>query len=515
MANHDLSTTGRELHDSSEQGDYDNIENDQTRAEVRSEAVRVLEEMEQLKTKLPSEFGYDGANFSLQTYWVALKIYANSLVIGTDANGVGTEDAAYLGGKPLFEAYVGDTPDSAIGVTDGTGSLKSLDQVSTRSPGTAEQYIQEVTDLMDEMMDVPSRPPTPPPKDVKRLENLRRGMVSPFVPLPTTPEDSYGVVTEITSEGRSLSSSASRTPAKSGRVGRMLGHWRNALSESSPPSVSSKADTLRPSTPVMQASLVRRGSRRLSTSIKRLPLWNTELLEPEGPGSPGSNAVFGVSVAKSMLAARSVAKTHHTGNGSSRRDFPLCMHKCAVFLRKEGLEAPDIFAEPGDSYRVQKLKEAFSKAPSYGEDVNWDNYGVYDAADIVLLFLSQLPRPLIPEPVAKRWISLSRQATISGSHSTRLDQCIDFWEEAMGGLRGHQRDLFKLLLNLWAEIADAAEKNDMTAERLAGVILKPLMHTSSEKFSTDYMLGLAFLIRKRSEYTLMLTEGRQSRAAFD
>jgi hypothetical protein len=246
-----------------------------------------------------------------------------------------------------------------------------------------------------------------------------------------------------------------------------------------------------------------------------MPLWNIELQEPEGPPSPGSNAIFGVTLAKSMQAAKSSAKTRHGGNGgSSRREVPLCVHKCVGFLHAEALEAPNIFAESGDGYRVQKLKEIFSNAPNYGEDVNWDNYGVYDAADIVMLYLSQLPRPLISESIAKRWISLSRQATLSGSLSTRLDQCIDFWEEAMGGLRGPSRSLFKLLLNLWSSVADAAEKNDMTAERLAGVLLKPLMHTSSEKYSTDYMLALAFLIRKRSEYIIMLNEGRQSRAAW-
>lgn len=267
-------------------------------------------------------------------------------------------------------------------------------------------------------------------------------------------------------------------------------------------------------TPIMQASLVRRGSRRLSTSIKRLPLWSTDLEEPEGPIAPGSNAIFGVSLSKSMQAARSSAKTHHNGSGSSRRDFPLCVHKCVDFLQLEGIEAPDIFAEPGDGYRVQKLKETFSKAPSYGEDIDWDNYGVYDAADIILLFLSQLPKPLIPETLAKKWIALSKQATISGSHANRLDQCIDFWEEALGGLRGPVRSLFKLMLNMWSSVADAAEKNDMTAERLAHVLVKPLLHTSSEKYTTDFMLALAFLIRKRSEYTMMLNEGRKSRAAW-
>ncbi|KAK7997849.1 hypothetical protein PG989_005889 [Apiospora arundinis] len=374
-----------------------------------------------------------------------------------------------------------------------------------------------------------SRAPTPPPKDIKRLDSRRKTMVTPFAAYER-PEEAFGVVTEITSSGNAASQHSHRGIRRFGSfsggfsMGRLFGHMKNSISESSSRSVGSASSTLdevRPSTPIIQASLVRRGSRRLSTSIKKLPLWTTELEDPEKPSTPGadgaasaSNAVFGVSLAKSMQAAKSTAKTHHSGSGSSRREFPLCLHKCCTFLQREGVEAPDIFAEPGDGYRVQKLKEAFSRAPAYGDDVNWDNYGVYDAADLIMIFLSQLPKPLIAESVAKRWISLSRQATLSGSHSTRTDQCIDFWEEALGGLRGPGRGIFKLLLNLWSSIAEAADKNDMTAERLAGTVLKPLMHTSSEKYSTDYMLGLAFLIRKRSEYTMMLNEGRPSRAAF-
>jgi hypothetical protein len=97
----------------------------------------------------------------------------------------------------------------------------------------------------------------------------------------------------------------------------------------------------------------------------------------------------------------------------------------------------------------------------------------------------------------------------------RLEQCIDFWEEALGGIRGPARSLLKLLLNLWGDIADAADANDMTAERLAARVLNPLMHLPPGRYNTDFMLGLAFLIRKRSEYSMLLQGStRKSNAAF-
>lgn len=228
------------------------------------------------------------------------------------------------------------------------------------------------------------------------------------------------------------------------------------------------------------------------------------------------NAVFGVSLNKSIQVARGTAKTHHSGSGKSKRDFPLCVWKCVSYIREnDGINAESIFGEGGDPERVTMLRDLFGRAPTYGEDIRWEFFGVYEAADLIIQFLSQLPKPLVPEAVAKRWVKMSSQATQPGTHALRLEGCIDFWEEALTGIRGSARNLFKLLLNLWGDIADAADENDMTAERLSSCIVKSLMHTMPSKHDTDYMLGLAFLIRKRSEYTVLLQgEGRQSKAAF-
>ncbi|CAK7235370.1 hypothetical protein SCUCBS95973_009247 [Sporothrix curviconia] len=266
------------------------------------------------------------------------------------------------------------------------------------------------------------------------------------------------------------------------------------------------------------------------------------------------DAVFGVSLRKSILMAGSSARTHHTGShGASRREFPLCIFKCYGFIRSNnGLDTPDIFGGgvPGLSDdgadlassldvvnldRVRALREHFSTPPLYGADLDdaklasaiviesgsgavlsHRGYSRHDAAALILQYLEQLPKPLVPEVMARRWVTLSRQATLPGSYAKRLDQCIDFWEEALGGIHGPARSLLKLLLNLWGDIADAAERNDMTAERLAARVLRPLMHLDGGRHETDYMLSLAFIIRKRSEYALLLRGGgRKSNAAFE
>lgn len=277
---------------------------------------------------------------------------------------------------------------------------------------------------------------------------------------------------------------------------------------------------LRPSTAVSSTGAsIRSNSSRLSSVFRRVSIWSPRITAEAAPEEPEPDDIFGVSLKKSMQMATATVKTHHDGSkGSSRRDFPRCILSCVNFIKENrGIHAPHIFGGEmagGESMvRVAGLKEAFSTAPYYGEgNIDWAAYDVYDAAELIVLFLQQLAKPLVSETVAKRWIVLSKQATVP--NHLRLDHCIDFWDEALLGIRGAARSLFKLLLNLWGDVADAAELNEMTAERLAARMLNPLMHLPAGKYTTDYMLGLAFLIRKRSEYSIMLRDGRKSNAAF-
>ncbi len=504
---------------------------------------------------------------------MSLKNYAEAVITGREEE-YNAEQGAYLGEHELFGAYVGDSPDSAIGLYD-EPVLKTLKDAMMRHAGYGGHTIDDITE--EELTDIPSRPPTPPPKDLKRLELARRSMISPFdVTVESPPTDNhFGVDAEISSSSMdSISPTTTMTTAtksKNSRFSKFLGHVRRSSVERTTalapapahhqhhnqhhhhhhhhlPSITRSRSTadIRPSTPVLQGSLVRRG-RRLSVNFKKLPMWNVEIDQLIGPGAgagagPGPQpseggmeaeaaaaaAVFGVSLQKSIQVARGTAKTHHSGGGrASRREYPLCVQRCCLFIKEEGgVEAPHIFGEPGDPSRVRRLKEAFSRGPSYGRDLDWygdgdgdgdgDGYGPHDAAELVLLFLSQLPKPLVSASAARRWVALSRQAAAAaaaGSQGTRSEQCIDFWEEALGAVRGDgaARSLLKLLLNLWADVAAAADRNDMTAERLAACVLKPLMHVSpsDERHRSDYVLALAFLIRRRTEYVDMLRSDQE------
>lgn len=531
------STTIRDLISDTRPGQRTTFERRQVDGELMTDISRILIQMGQLRTRLPGEFEKSPSDFSLHEYMGSLKLYAETIIRRKETEHEVEsqfesqferqtqrpqrviEPGAFVGEKQMFGAYIGDAPDSAIDIdTD-------IDPYYLLPAGQIEGHVEEFPPIdealdLDLPTDIPSRAPTPPPRNANRLERTRKTMVTPFEDEPDSPTNPYGVVTQISSDGRKFTPSIISNRSRG--VRKFFPTLKSSITELRPPTQSTSSSMSGSSDPksmppIVQPGLVKRESRRLSISIKRLPLWNTE--QPKEAVGSEWKAVFGVPLQKSMQVAKGVSKTHHGDNGSSRRDFPLCMQKCCFFVKNEGVAAPDIFAEAGDIFRVAKLKEAFSMGPTYGADVNLANYTVYDAADLIMLYLSQLPRPLIPESMAKRWISLSRQATLSGSHATRLDQCIDFWEEALSGLRGPARSLFKLLLNLWADVARAEDENEMTAERLADAVLKPLMHVSSGQYRTDYMLSLAFLIRKRVEYTQLLTDNqaavkRISRAAW-
>ncbi|KAI0406876.1 Rho GTPase activation protein [Xylaria palmicola] len=517
-------TTIRDLIWDTKAGKRTTVERLQVDGEVMMEISSILILMGQLRMRLPGEFGKSMSHFDLHEYMSIMKLYAETLIREKETEHEvetqikqqtkqlehGAEPGAFLGEKQMFGAYIGDAPDTAIDIDIEPPHSVFISRMDDR----IDEEVSPIDETIAPSICVPSRAPTPPPKDRKRLEKARKNMVSSFENEPDPPTIPYGVMTEITSGGRKPAPSVTSNRGRG--IVRLFSPFKNSVPETRTPTQSSSSSIgapvdYKPAASIVQPSLVRRGSRRLSVSIKKLPLWNVEQPDEVPEAGPESKAVFGVPLQKSMQVAKGVSKTHHGDNGgSSRREFPLCMQKCCFFLKHEGVAVPDIFAEPGDIFRVSKLKEIFSKGPTYGQDVDFANYTVYDAADLIMLYLSQLPRPLVSESLAKRWISLSRQATLSGSHATRLDQCIDFWEEALSGLRGPSRSLFKLLLNLWADVTAADEKNDMTAERLADVVLKPLIHISPGQYRTDYMLSLAFLIRKRAEYTELLADNRSA-----
>jgi hypothetical protein len=483
--------------------------------DVKDRISDTVAEIGRLSTRLQGDVQKSAA---LRSYLDALQAHADE-VSGNPENDANASRAG-------SSSSISDAPDSAIEIND---DLFFQDPVSKTTITTP---LDEVDELLDELKEMPASPPVPP-RNVRRSMSINKGSFHvPTVKVdtarPTTAHSDFQLVPNardyqfITKITAGPPPDYEPAPVKRGLLSRMFSTRKRSNASSNPP-ISSAASmqtiASRPSTASVASDKIpdipRRPSvtRRLSSSLKGFPMFKVEE-EDEFAIDSEPNAIFGVSLAKSIQVAHGSARTRHTEGGKSHRDFPLCIYKCTQFIGKmDGAKAPEIFGEAGDAHRLAALRTLFSSGPTYGDDIDWDWFTVYEAADLILIYLSELPKPLITESVAKRWISLSRQATITSG--SRTDQCIDFWEEAMLGVRGPARNLLKLLLNLWADVAEAADENGMTAERLAARILKPLMHTDGKTYTTDHMLSLAFLIRKRCEYMAMLQGNRgKSKAAF-
>ncbi|KAK3380686.1 Rho GTPase activation protein [Lasiosphaeria ovina] len=248
--------------------------------------------------------------------------------------------------------------------------------------------------------------------------------------------------------------------------------------------------------------------------------------------------VFGVDLNSSIRVAPMKTRISHRGQSTSYRTFPICIYKCCEFIRKSGYTNPNLFSGPGNAFNVAQLKDIFSSAPSYGEsfDLSSTDYTVYDAARLILLYLEELPKPLIPPSVVRSWVLLARQAGAIEPPCPRVETGLDFWTEALNRLPLASRNLAKHLLTLFAEVTPRSPERpneipEADARQLASVVSRALFHHESDvrmsaqtggndagddkksrkrkpkknnNNSVHPTLALAFLIKKRGEYTVSL-----------
>ncbi|KAK3937763.1 GTPase-activating protein SAC7 [Diplogelasinospora grovesii] len=249
--------------------------------------------------------------------------------------------------------------------------------------------------------------------------------------------------------------------------------------------------------------------------------------------------VFGVDLNQSIRAAQVKIRISHKGRSTSYRTFPLSVYKCCEFIHNSGGCADaKLFSSPGDAFNVAQLKEVFSSPPDYGESFDFtatthggSDYTVYDVARLILLYLEELPKPLVPPSVVKSWIILARQEGAIEPQCSRIETGLDFWTDALNRLPVANRNLVKHLLNLFAQIVASLSARDSTgtgsreadARQLAGAVSRALFHSqpardgscSRKNNDAHPTLALAFLIVKRAEYTTSLGHLSHSRRRRD
>ncbi|KAM7216797.1 Rho GTPase activation protein [Rhypophila decipiens] len=230
--------------------------------------------------------------------------------------------------------------------------------------------------------------------------------------------------------------------------------------------------------------------------------------KPKAMGDP-----FGVDLLKSIEIAPARIRISHNGRSNSHRKFPLSIHKCCEFIKDSGTKDPSLFSSPGNAFHLDALRRIFTTAPDYGENFTFDgtDYTIHDAARIILIYLTELPKPLVPRSVLKSWILLARQhGAIEPPCPMRIETGLDFWTEALNRLPLVNRNLVKNLLGLFAQILTKRtaegeiEVGDANARQMASAVARAMFHTDdvnrTSKTAVHPTLALAFMIKKRGEY---------------
>ncbi|KAK3986803.1 hypothetical protein QBC44DRAFT_344330 [Cladorrhinum sp. PSN332] len=251
---------------------------------------------------------------------------------------------------------------------------------------------------------------------------------------------------------------------------------------------------------------------------------------PDAQPKKKEGAVFGVDLSQSIKTAPMKIRISHRGRSTSYRTFPLSVYKCCEFIKKQCVADPskgNVFSSPGNAFNVSQLKDMFNQPPMYGENFQFEesDYTAYDAARLIILYLEELPKPLVTSSVIRSWVQLARQEGAIEPPAPRVETGLDFWTEALNRLPTASRNLIKHLLTLFAEIliAKAGEVTEVDARHLASAVSRALFHQDTEfsvtigratsvngrsadsrrranKKNAHPTLALAFLIKKRGEY---------------
>lgn len=259
----------------------------------------------------------------------------------------------------------------------------------------------------------------------------------------------------------------------------------------------------------------------------------------------GQGGVFGTPLDESVALAPTRIRVSHKGSSVSHRSVPLSVYKCAEYIRATAPHSPRLFGEATrrNNARVAELHGIFNSGPGYGADFSLQDaerggvrkgrregggYTPADAAHLILLYLESLPKPLIPPSVVKSWIVLARRHARPGGVMEE-EETLDFWAEALNRLGTMERNLVKLLLEVFAVVLGGAEAGGEEERGLAGDVAGGMLHLEvgggDEEGKGGGLLrrissgrrkkgrgreavgALGFLVRRRGEYLGGLARG--------
>ncbi|KAK1829771.1 hypothetical protein QBC39DRAFT_373491 [Podospora conica] len=462
-------------------------------------------------------------------------------------------------------------PDDAVQPPDSDADSRAADTDSVlsastaQSPGPLQETFPSLT--LTTSKDLPPtglRPPPHPSRKSKPAANpLSLRTVQEETPrrsISATPSPVTSLLTAIpfgrpstsslspsstTPRLQSLRHKRSTSPRRSSGES-LFRLFRPSTARDDPPPTFLERRTL---TPHERLAPVPRGQGHDIPPVPTIPPPSRWELTPVPTQEESGKSVFGIPLDESVALAPMRIRVSHKGSAVSHRSVPVGVYRCCEYIRRTGPHAPTLFGPRTlRAEAVAALRGVFDAGPGYGGDFDFEadgdgeggGYAPADAAHLVLVYLGALPKPLVPESVMKSWIVLCRRhdAQGGGGGGGGMEESgLDFWAEALNRLGTMERNLVKLLLEVFAVVlgeADAGgEEERGLAGDVAGAMFQLALHAGGEEGGggllrrmsgsrsrrkegrgREAVVALGFLVRRRGEYLRGLATGGGGEGGF-
>lgn len=243
--------------------------------------------------------------------------------------------------------------------------------------------------------------------------------------------------------------------------------------------------------------------------------------------------IFGTPLQDSLqYASVKISLTDHNGNKFVYGYIPVIIAKCSAYLKYSACDVEGIFRLSGSTLRTRELQQIFNTPPSFGREINWEDYTVHDAANVLRRYMTSLPEPVIPlasyeafrEPVLKYFDILehlkAQAARLQPSNLMKPDNgqndpmppepkpehvelAVQQYEKLIFELSPIQMQLLVYMLDLLAVFAAHSSVNRMSAYNLAAIFQPSILaHPEHERVPEEFeisRIALEFLIMHSAE----------------
>ncbi|KAI0448011.1 hypothetical protein F4803DRAFT_2663 [Xylaria telfairii] len=226
--------------------------------------------------------------------------------------------------------------------------------------------------------------------------------------------------------------------------------------------------------------------------------------------------IFGVPLRQSITYANvAISLIDENGQSYIYGYVPIVVAKCGVYLKEKATSVEGIFRLNGSEKRIKELKIQFDSPDRYGKGLVWDGYTVHDAANVLRRYLNDLPEPVVPLDLYRRFREPLRGHTkqaVGDTEGTQLlenfdqQEAVEKYQELIKELPPLNRQLLLYILDLLAVFAAKSDENLMTSQNLAAIFQPGMLsHPQHAMAPEEYRLNqcvLIFLIEHQDHFLI-------------